>query len=44
MNGIPSSLGVFIFAVVAFVLFTLIPLVKYLVKRQNKQKEENNAR
>jgi len=41
MNGIPSSLGVFLYAIIAFVLFTGIPLVRFLIKRHNKARKEN---
>lgn len=44
MNEIPSSLGVFLYAVIAFVVFSGIPLVKYFVHRHNRTKEANNAR
>lgn len=43
MNDIPSSLGVFIYAIAAFVLFTLIPLIKYFVKKHNNRKEQTNG-
>lgn len=40
MNEIPSSLGVFLYAAIAFVLFTGIPLTRYFIRRSKTKKEE----
>ena len=43
INEIPSSLGAFLYALIAFALFTVVPLIRHFVRKRSKAKEENNA-
>jgi hypothetical protein len=44
MNGSVSPLGIFLYAVIAFIMFSGIPLVKYFIRKHNASKEANNAK
>jgi len=33
MSEIPSSFGVFVYALIGIVVFTVVPLMRYLVKK-----------